>query len=521
MASVSNRDILSLLQERDHYSVYHKDEIRSGKPNILKHSEINLLIKCLKNDNYSLTESDVELLREYNIFAVSEGKNIKKDSFIVISDFHGYDYPIKKILQHYLEEYEYIYILGDATDRGPYRDGTGSINLLRTIKKLTELYPGRIVYIPGNHDSFIVGHDKGRGSSTLSMEKNNGSMTVQELNYLKKADPWGYKNLITWLENLPLQRMHKYDGKYYALAHAFFDQNLYNRNPNYDLKTHFCKENPDYNDGNRVLWFRKKDLCKSCLTIADSKVQEAEKNHVRNACPTSDVVMVVGHSVSKSGSRDLDLIDRYGDKVKVHCVDGGIAYNGTMLKYCGGDQTEYTQLVGHVSPKKEKTVENSLDTAASCLKNYIVSSIYLSREEAFSRDLYLMPNTITNEECAEIVDSYENSCGFSYDSGDYQDRYWLYRKILVFDMIIQNLFDKYHKEEVVIDYIDGFFFGHSNIPAGDLIWFTEDRDTRFLAEMLGRDNMIDVLVAYNCQSVIEYIRLKAMTNEKGKVKIKI
>ena len=188
MANISNREILELLEERDKKSVYHTGEISRSfnRGNVGKLYEINCLIQCLRDDNYILTDSDIELLREYNIFTVKKSKSRSKDSFIAISDFHGFDYPIHKILNHYLEEYEYIYILGDATDRGPYGDGTGSIDVLRMIKKLSELYPGRVIYVPGNHDSFIVGHDKGDVISTLSMKKNKGSKTYEELELLKK-----------------------------------------------------------------------------------------------------------------------------------------------------------------------------------------------------------------------------------------------------------------------------------------------------------------------------------------------
>ena len=523
MANISNREILELLEERDKKSVYHTGEISRSfnRGNVGKLYEINCLIQCLRDDNYILTDSDIELLREYNIFTVKKSKSRSKDSFIAISDFHGFDYPIHKILNHYLEEYEYIYILGDATDRGPYGDGTGSIDVLRMIKKLSELYPGRVIYVPGNHDSFIVGHDKGDVISTLSMKKNKGSKTYEELELLKKNNPWEYRNLINWLENLPLQRMHKYNGKYYALAHAFFDQILYNKNPNYNLREQFSKDNVDSNLGNRVLWFRKKDLDKIPESIADAKVQEKEKKYVRMACPESDVTMVVGHSICCEGSRNLDLIDIHGNTVKVHCVDGGIAYNGVMLKYDGGEKTNKTVLLEHSSPNSIDDMNISLEMAKACLKNYIVSSIYDCKEEAFSKDLYLMPITITNEEFAEIIDSYDGKCGFSYDSGDYQDRYCLYRKIVVFDMIIQSLFDKYHSETSVVNFIEGFLFGNNSVSAGEPVWFTRDNDIRFIATMLGKDNIIDVLVAYNCRSVLEYIRLKTKTDEKGKVKIKI
>ena len=87
-------------------------------------------------------------------------KKFKKGSFVAISDFHSYRWPLEKVKDHYLNEYETIYILGDATDRGEYSDGSGGISLLLEIKKLSEQYPGRIVYLPGNHDDFLYQYAK-------------------------------------------------------------------------------------------------------------------------------------------------------------------------------------------------------------------------------------------------------------------------------------------------------------------------------------------------------------------------
>ena len=87
-------------------------------------------------------------------------KNIAKGSFVVVSDFHSYDWPLEKVKEYYLDEYETIYILGDVTDRGELFDGSGGVDLLRRIKELSDMYPGRIVYVPGNHDDFLYQYAK-------------------------------------------------------------------------------------------------------------------------------------------------------------------------------------------------------------------------------------------------------------------------------------------------------------------------------------------------------------------------
>ena len=43
---------------------------------------------------------------------------IVPDSFVAISDFHAMEWPLEKVKDYYLNEYEKIFILGDATERG-------------------------------------------------------------------------------------------------------------------------------------------------------------------------------------------------------------------------------------------------------------------------------------------------------------------------------------------------------------------------------------------------------------------
>lgn len=43
---------------------------------------------------------------------------IVPDSFVAISDFHAMEWPLEKVKDYYLNEYEKIFILGAATERG-------------------------------------------------------------------------------------------------------------------------------------------------------------------------------------------------------------------------------------------------------------------------------------------------------------------------------------------------------------------------------------------------------------------
>ena len=67
-------------------------------------------------------------------------KNIEQNSFVAISDFHSYRYPLEIIKNKYLKEYDKIFILGDATDRGEDNKGTHGIKVLEEIMKYLHLH---------------------------------------------------------------------------------------------------------------------------------------------------------------------------------------------------------------------------------------------------------------------------------------------------------------------------------------------------------------------------------------------
>ena len=508
MERVNYSEIISLLLGRDKYSFYKKNSIFDENNSYDPSSDIGLLIWNLSQDNYLLTDSDVKLLRKYHIF-IGETEKVK-NNFIVLSDFHSYDYPVDKIIEYYLDEYEYIYILGDATDRGPKKDGSFGLNVLFRINDLCEKYPGRVVYVPGNHDSLIIGNDRHDYPSTYTMMANGGTQTLEDLLNLKSDNPEKYKDLIDWLGNLPIQRIHQFDGQTYALAHAFFDQKLYNEDPDYNLNKYFSNSHKRAS-GERVLWFRKQDVFGRSKSIADDKVNNVERKIIKDCCPSSDVIVVIGHSKTKCNSREHDLINKHGDIVTVHCVDGGIASNGVMLKYDGDNEVKFTKPYHH--NESLKTVYDF--DGRSRLNNCIISSLYEKGKEVFDRDSYFMPATITNEEFAEAVDSYETSGDFTYFSGDYQDRFWIYKKVFILNLIISGLFDKYGDYKKVNEILKAYCI------TGFSDYITRDYDLRFLVDTLGIENIKCVLEAYNCSDISDYLRLKTLSTIDKKVKVKI
>ena len=126
-----------------------------------------------------------------------------------------------------------------------------------------------------------------------------------------------------------------------------------------------------------------------------------------------------------------------------------------------------------------------------------------------------MPGTITNDEFADAVDSYEKNEEFTYFSGDYQDRFWIYKKIFILNLVISGLFDKYGDYRKVSDILNAYMM------TGFSDYITRDNDLRYLVETLGIDDIKFVLEAYNCKDIDSYLRIKVLGNIDKKVKIKI
>ncbi len=265
--------------------------------------------------------------------------NIVKDSFVAVSDFHGYEWPLEKVINNYLNEYDKIFILGDITDRGENYDGKDSIKLLQKVKKLSEKYPERINYIPGNHDQFIYDYAHSQNDYYAHLMRiNGGSETVKELDSLKENNKQEFDELISWLGDLPLQKMHTFANQKYALAHAFFNNKIYKQNPSFSLKDAY--QSKQDKSVQNILWFRK-----------------AKDTYSKEEVPSGDVIEVIGHTPeSYRNDMCLDLENSDNETVKVHCVDGGIAYGGTMLKYDGKESSIKTQVFCHndTSPKVEE-----------------------------------------------------------------------------------------------------------------------------------------------------------------------
>lgn len=282
---------------------------------------------------------------------------IEKDSFVVVSDFHSISWPLEVVVNKYFNEYDKIYILGDATDRGLDEIGGGGIDLLLKIKQLTDRYPEKVFYVPGNHDEFLYGYAaENDGKSKHLLFHNGGDNTINDIDRMKNREPEKLNELMEWLGNLPLQREHLYRGKRFVMAHALFNDVLFRNNPDFSLKD-YRKSGGNRGQYKNLLWYRKNDDRYNPAWL-----------------PKKGDVMVIGHTpLLFRGDTPLDLEDAYGNAiVEVYCVDGGVSYNGPMLSFAVADK-----VYGILEENKEEEndyVDFEAD-AEKLLKNYILKLI--------------------------------------------------------------------------------------------------------------------------------------------------
>lgn len=292
----------------------------------------------------------------------------EKDSFVVVSDFHGADWVMDKIKGHYINEYETIFNLGDITDRG-----NQPFQLLLDYMELSKQNPNRIVYIPGNHDSFIYGtymatDEQQRSKYKETLIKNGGAETYKQLENLRKTNPNKFKELMGWLGSQPLQRIHQYGNKKYALAHAFFNKTIYNKNPNYSLKDYMKDVNYPKDIRSKeanILWFRKNNQIHGHYDVED--------------LPSSDYTMVIGHTANANnlGLRNVDVI----------CVDGAAHKKDQQTgsystrKFDGGTGPVVTVAEEHVDTSKKNNQGQNRSSINNEIYNSAVNFVNMGQHE--------------------------------------------------------------------------------------------------------------------------------------------
>lgn len=239
----------------------------------------------------------------------------EKEQIIAISDLHGNMEKWKNIKNMVQANPNMkLIILGDATDRGKH-----GVEILLEIKELCD--EGKAEYLPGNHDMFLYNYAKiyeflnkleynqrikqqdligivkkearnimgNGGEGTLKKLEKFDRIVAQEISrgnikkQIKKTD------LINWLGEQPIQKKIKVNNTRYALAHACFDEDLYNYDSEFNLKKALIFEtlknikNTMYKKFKTVMWYRK----------------NAPDTHYAPVTYPKGNIVVVGHTVQE------------------------------------------------------------------------------------------------------------------------------------------------------------------------------------------------------------------------------
>lgn len=198
--------------------------------------------KVLETCGVLVSPSDVEENDKYFV-AIGSGdialfgncQSALSDEF-VSKHKEGVDY-VKK---HFLRSYDAVYIFDTDTNKEEERKTDGGISLLVDIMKLSSEHPHRVFYVPSSRDAYLYGLALATNNFEKRLEDvepevrekldsfEKDEKRVEAMKQLKDNDPQTYEQLIAWLGNSRLQRVHNCRGKKYFLGHTNFNMALYN-----------------------------------------------------------------------------------------------------------------------------------------------------------------------------------------------------------------------------------------------------------------------------------------------------
>lgn len=308
------------------------DDVEVSKPSVSRNTDVP---KFVELDESKKCEIDTSRL--------TTSKN-DDGTFVVISDFHNCSWPIDKIKDYYVNEYDKIYILGDATDRGIDGTGSSSIAMIRTIKALCDQYHDKVVYLAGNHDDFLYkymdyGDSPQKRNARADLLANNQTGTISEVDELRNRDSIKFAEIRDWLGSCKLQAVHRHAGKTYYLAHAIFNKAAYDSNPNLCLKDNYF----EYHKGSSlerqmfsILWYRQDR--EGLNKVVPSELIAGGPNNI----------MVTGHTPYIDG---YTVVGSNGEEASAYVVDSGVSHNSGYMKKFTANGLEDTVVQIH-SPSK-------------------------------------------------------------------------------------------------------------------------------------------------------------------------
>ena len=149
-------------------------------------------------------------------------------SIYAASDLHGYyDLFMKGLDRIGFSDTDYLYVIGDAIDRGP--DGIKLLKLIQKNKNMDLLL--------GNHELMMLYsvHSGGKPicdgiEADIWLGYNGGKVTLHD--YLELSDSARIR-LLGWLRNRYVTKTVEVNGKTFCLTHSYFDEELINKRYRY------------------------------------------------------------------------------------------------------------------------------------------------------------------------------------------------------------------------------------------------------------------------------------------------
>lgn len=428
-----------------------------------KQKQLFNLQRRLQRSSYCLTEDDIDILRNNLVFVAGPRERIDAtydDTFVVISDFFGYPEKIEDVVENLTAAYDTVYIMGNATVGARLRtEGETVIPYLQKIKALTEQFPTKVIYIPGDRDQLIVGYYRW-------YEELAEGIYIENLREKLRSND----ELMQWLEKLPIQREHQLGNVLYGIAHGFFNQNMADEHPDCCFDD-FYRQKLSRREIKDIVWYK-----------------QGSPWYVAKDCPRKGTITVTGNTTCTETNRH-SLTNDEGDSIPVICVDGDMMFDGKNIQ-------TYNH---HAIASNIKR----LDESEAVLQNHIIESVYNNGSEVFADsndDFY--QSVFTTEQLLDIINSLEKRrTDFHYTSSNLCERFAEYKKIVVFDTIVERVVNDF-------PYAKGLLNGYIFCNPDKKNPFTKDADTAFLAEALGIENMQEVLANHYCESVADYIALK-------------
>lgn len=113
-------------------------------------------------------------------------------NILAIGDVHGCYHTFKSLVEHQWKPAEEILIqVGDLINKGPHSNKT-----LRYVFKLQKKFPGRVVFLKGNHEWFLSNYFR-KYSAPHDSAPFKTSVKAHKLNITEEK-------LLNWIEEMPL-----------------------------------------------------------------------------------------------------------------------------------------------------------------------------------------------------------------------------------------------------------------------------------------------------------------------------